>query len=348
MNDIIDISLKPALQEIARNISSSLINKRLFGNYTKNTLHLSILIYFNSNILLHPILSNLLKNTIDTLHRAHKLDTSCSIIPTTFPTQIYQPMIHQPSFFYNLFQTGTFQQVFSSSYIVVVNIVKNTGTPPRKGPEKTGRATTRPRSMTFSNPPNLTDIKRLRESTQITTSILEQEDQNALPSSTEHLVPQWEVDTLAIPNLTSSLQHDEMTCSSPIEKNVNHHQKVTTTLIERLACSKPKQNNIENMASAAENSKPPVHSTQQENLITRESVYAYHKTIATAFLKQESSHKKKNARIDNMGSFLLIQGEELKNNSKVVHVRRLQKNVRERVSIGNIYKKKREKSNLYS
>ncbi|KAI8087077.1 hypothetical protein BDF21DRAFT_413689 [Thamnidium elegans] len=120
IHDVIEISFKPVLQDLAVTILSSLINKRLFGKYL-NVQHLFNLIHFNKNPQFQDTISRILEEEVDTFNRVQGIDTSWFVIPV-LPAYVLQPVINQQHFLYKEFQTGTLHQIFAENYTLRIFI----------------------------------------------------------------------------------------------------------------------------------------------------------------------------------------------------------------------------------
>ncbi|KAG2235803.1 hypothetical protein INT48_001029 [Thamnidium elegans] len=114
--DFIDISFTPVLQDIARTLSTSLLNKKLFGNYIGIN-YLFSFIHFNNNPQLQYTLARILEEEADDFSLKFGIVTSCLVVPELF-SQLLRPVIAQQPFCYKDFKIGALQQVCSENYVI--------------------------------------------------------------------------------------------------------------------------------------------------------------------------------------------------------------------------------------
>ncbi|KAI8091514.1 hypothetical protein BDF21DRAFT_409586 [Thamnidium elegans] len=118
-HDIIDIALKPVLQDIVCIVSTSLLSKDFFGHYT-DLQHLFNLIHFNTNTQLKDILASIIKEEFDRFTIEQGFDT-CFWTLQELPSEILRPVLEQRHAWYKGFQIGILHQVFSGNYAVTFN-----------------------------------------------------------------------------------------------------------------------------------------------------------------------------------------------------------------------------------
>ncbi|GAA5812910.1 hypothetical protein MFLAVUS_006371 [Mucor flavus] len=112
--DIIDISFTPVLQDIACTLSASLLNKKIFGNYT-NIDYLFSFIQFNNNPQLQYAFARILEEEAVGYNLELGIDTCCLLVPELF-SQLIRPVIAQQPLCYKDFKIGALQQVSSENY----------------------------------------------------------------------------------------------------------------------------------------------------------------------------------------------------------------------------------------
>lgn len=117
VNDIVDISFKPFLQEIIFLVSTSLMNKQLFGKYTYIQ-YIFHLICFNYNLQFQPILIAILKNKANQFMYEQSVDIPHYVIPK-LSSRLLQHVIQQRPFSYKGFRVGVLHHVYSDNYAVV-------------------------------------------------------------------------------------------------------------------------------------------------------------------------------------------------------------------------------------
>lgn len=119
IDDIIDVSFKPVLQDIMYYVSMSLVKKGLFGSY-KNIQYLFSLIRFNYNSQFQYTFKEILKGESDQFNYEHGIYTHSLIIPT-FSSLTLQPVLRQKHNAYQSFQKGVLRQVSSENYAFVID-----------------------------------------------------------------------------------------------------------------------------------------------------------------------------------------------------------------------------------
>ncbi|KAI8068756.1 hypothetical protein BDF21DRAFT_425466 [Thamnidium elegans] len=112
--DILEVSFRPVLQNITCVISTSLINKDIFGNYPFIK-YLFNLIHFNRNSQLQGILANMFKEEAEDFNSEQGIETTFFTIPE-LPHIILRPILNQQPLLYRAFQMGTLHHVFSNDY----------------------------------------------------------------------------------------------------------------------------------------------------------------------------------------------------------------------------------------
>ncbi|KAI8087074.1 hypothetical protein BDF21DRAFT_413683 [Thamnidium elegans] len=123
--DIIEVSFKPTLKEIASIVFASLLNTRLFGKYIFID-YAFTLIYFNQNPTFQSILQKILQEDAQDFNEFQGIDTECLVIPE-IPNLLLQPVIKQRPFFYKAFQMGTLRQVYRKGCCFSINLENSTG-----------------------------------------------------------------------------------------------------------------------------------------------------------------------------------------------------------------------------
>ncbi|KAI9259795.1 hypothetical protein EDC94DRAFT_153832 [Helicostylum pulchrum] len=117
-DDIIDISFKPVLQETIFNISTSLLNKDMFGNY-ENIHYLFSLICFDYNPQFQRSITTILQEESDDFNHKHGIYTQYLTIPELSNLNLH-PVLEQQPYMYRSFHQGTFRQVSSENYAFVI------------------------------------------------------------------------------------------------------------------------------------------------------------------------------------------------------------------------------------
>lgn len=119
IRDIVEISFKPVMLEIASIISSSLVNENFFGNYI-NIEYLYSMISFNHNPQFQIILSSLLNEELDRLNEVQGVDTICLAAP-----EIPDLFLHQRSMTCHSFRHGDLHQISNENLGFSVKCIDN-------------------------------------------------------------------------------------------------------------------------------------------------------------------------------------------------------------------------------
>ncbi|KAG2230585.1 hypothetical protein INT48_006890 [Thamnidium elegans] len=114
VNDITDISFRPVLQDIISLVSTSLINKQLFGNY-RNIQYVFHMIHFNYNPQFQHIIIKILNDETTDLMYEQRIDIDHHTIPK-LSNQLFQAVLYQQPFSYKEFQVGALYHVHSENY----------------------------------------------------------------------------------------------------------------------------------------------------------------------------------------------------------------------------------------
>lgn len=117
--DIIEVAFKPLLRNIANTVSSSLVNKKMFGNYT-NISYLFALVYFNYNP--NSMLKIILKEELESSIERKEVGTQ-SFVMLDFPYHFLQ--VDQQPYLYTSFFMGRLQQVSNETYGFYVDTIFN-------------------------------------------------------------------------------------------------------------------------------------------------------------------------------------------------------------------------------
>lgn len=128
--DILDISIKPFLCEMASIISGSSINRDYFGNYNEIENIFSI-IHFNRNHQFQPILADLLEKEINDFNERQQNVDTYSLVLLDVPNQLLQPVVHKKLAVYKSFQVGDLKQISSFNYGFSVSQSTNIGGMPK-------------------------------------------------------------------------------------------------------------------------------------------------------------------------------------------------------------------------
>ncbi|GAA5798352.1 hypothetical protein HPULCUR_003754 [Helicostylum pulchrum] len=126
VNDITEISFRPALQDIVSLVFTSLINKQLFGKY-RNIQYVFHLIRFNYNPQFQHILMKILKDETDEFLYEEGIDIAHYTLPK-LSSQLLQPVLQQEPFSYKAFQVGVLYHVYSENYGIIFE-AKSSDTP---------------------------------------------------------------------------------------------------------------------------------------------------------------------------------------------------------------------------
>lgn len=124
IKDVIDISFRPLIQEIASIISTSFKSKQIFGDYF-DAEYIFGLVYFNNNKQFQNTLAKILKEEIEDSNREQKIEIPFFFIQE-LPNLLLQPLINQRPFFYKAFQYGTFHQVYSQDFGMMITFDEDT------------------------------------------------------------------------------------------------------------------------------------------------------------------------------------------------------------------------------
>lgn len=117
-DDIIDISFKSVLHETIFNITTSLLNKDIFGNY-ENVHHLFSLICFDYNSQFQRSITTILQEESEDFNHEHGIYTYYLAIPALSYLNL-QPVLNHRPYTYQSFHAGTFRQVSSENYAFVI------------------------------------------------------------------------------------------------------------------------------------------------------------------------------------------------------------------------------------
>ncbi|KAI8087300.1 hypothetical protein BDF21DRAFT_226529 [Thamnidium elegans] len=114
VDDIIEVSFRPVLQDITSLLSTSLINKKFFGKYW-NIQYVFQLIHFNYNTQLQDVVIKMLKEITEDTMAEQGVDTPHYVIPKILDQRM-QPVLQQRTFLYKEFQVGALNHVYSDNY----------------------------------------------------------------------------------------------------------------------------------------------------------------------------------------------------------------------------------------
>ncbi|KAI9362633.1 hypothetical protein BD770DRAFT_440586 [Pilaira anomala] len=121
VRDLLNISIKPFLYEMASIISSSLINREYFGNYIKIE-NIFSMIHFNRNQQFQRIFANLLKEGINDFNETQQNVDIYSLVLLDVPNQLLQPVVHQKLAVYKSFQVGDLRQISSFNFGINISL----------------------------------------------------------------------------------------------------------------------------------------------------------------------------------------------------------------------------------
>ncbi|KAI8087068.1 hypothetical protein BDF21DRAFT_491618 [Thamnidium elegans] len=107
VDDIINISFRPIIKDIASTVSVSFLNSEFFNNYE----YLFNVICFNDNQYLHNILAKILEEETNDFNEEQSIDTLCFVIPES-PYKLLRPTLTQRPTSYTGFLIGTLHQVY--------------------------------------------------------------------------------------------------------------------------------------------------------------------------------------------------------------------------------------------
>lgn len=113
-DDIIDISFKPVLQGVIFDMSTSLLNKGLFGNY-ENIHCIFTIICFSYNSQFRHRFQSILQEESDEFNSKYGLYTHFLTIPALSDLNL-QPVLKLKHHAYKSFHIGNFRQVSSENY----------------------------------------------------------------------------------------------------------------------------------------------------------------------------------------------------------------------------------------
>ncbi|KAI9263515.1 hypothetical protein EDC94DRAFT_606987 [Helicostylum pulchrum] len=114
VNDIVEISFRPVLQDITSLLSASLINKEFFGKYW-NIRYVFQLIHFNYNTQLQDAVMKMTKEITEDIMVEQEIDIPHYVIPKILDQRL-QPVHQQRSFLHKEFQVGALNQVYSDNF----------------------------------------------------------------------------------------------------------------------------------------------------------------------------------------------------------------------------------------
>ncbi|KAI9271103.1 hypothetical protein EDC94DRAFT_303382 [Helicostylum pulchrum] len=114
LNDITEISFRPVLQDIISLVSTSLINKQLFGEY-RNIRYMFHLIRFNYNSQFQHILMKILNDETDYFLYEQRIEIARYTIPI-LSNQLWRPIREREPCSYKAFQEGVLYHVHSENY----------------------------------------------------------------------------------------------------------------------------------------------------------------------------------------------------------------------------------------
>ncbi|KAG2228654.1 hypothetical protein INT48_002965 [Thamnidium elegans] len=114
VDDIIEVSFRPVLQDITSLLSTSLINKKFFGKYW-NIQYVFQLIHFNYNTQLQDVVIKMLKEITEDTMTEQGVDTPHYVIPKILDQRL-QSVRQQRPLLYKEFQVGVLNHVYSDHY----------------------------------------------------------------------------------------------------------------------------------------------------------------------------------------------------------------------------------------
>ncbi|KAI9258629.1 hypothetical protein EDC94DRAFT_163419 [Helicostylum pulchrum] len=114
VRNIVDISFRPILQDIISLVSTSLINKQLFGKY-RNMQYMFHLIHFNYNPQFQHIIMKILKDETNEFLYEQNIDIPHYTLPE-LSSQLLKPALQQEPCSYKAFQVGFLSHVHSKNY----------------------------------------------------------------------------------------------------------------------------------------------------------------------------------------------------------------------------------------
>ncbi|KAI9247753.1 hypothetical protein EDC94DRAFT_625549 [Helicostylum pulchrum] len=114
VNDIVEICFRPVIQDLISLVSSSLINRELFGKY-RHIQYIFHLICFNYNPQFQSILIKILEDETDQFMYEQGMDIPHYIVPK-LSNQLFQPVLRQRPLSYKGFQVGVLQHICSENY----------------------------------------------------------------------------------------------------------------------------------------------------------------------------------------------------------------------------------------
>ncbi|KAI7890894.1 uncharacterized protein EV154DRAFT_234836 [Mucor mucedo] len=121
LRNIIDIGLKPIIQDIAENITGAVQNTAMFGYYSVEfilvTGNMFTLMYDSP---LYGVYTCMLQSEIEHSLEAKKIDTIWLLVLQNYQNQLLKQAVHEKSYIYDEFRTGNLQRVFSKTYITYI------------------------------------------------------------------------------------------------------------------------------------------------------------------------------------------------------------------------------------
>lgn len=125
LRHIIEIGLKPTINEIMVTIASTLVNNSLFKRYELDSLFvLEDAFDFPQDSFIYKAHSKLLQDGIELAIESKEKDTQVVVFQER-PHQFTLPIVHKKSFLYDSFITGTYTQVSRNTYgIRILNKLK--------------------------------------------------------------------------------------------------------------------------------------------------------------------------------------------------------------------------------
>lgn len=114
IDDLVEICFRPVIQNLISLVSSSLVNRELFGRY-RHIQYIFYLICFNYNPHFQPILIKILQDETDQFMYEQGMDLPHYIIPK-LSNQLLQPVLRQRPLSYKGFLVGFLQHICSENY----------------------------------------------------------------------------------------------------------------------------------------------------------------------------------------------------------------------------------------
>ncbi|KAG2195969.1 hypothetical protein INT47_007105 [Mucor saturninus] len=116
LRDIIDIGLKPAIQNLANITASSLVDGESFESYEIDYIFIIEDMFGKARYTpLHNVYITILQRLVNSSIELKEKDTTAFILQETI-NQLMEPVAYMKSYMYNSFTTGIFHQASSATY----------------------------------------------------------------------------------------------------------------------------------------------------------------------------------------------------------------------------------------